>query len=351
MKISEGHAPAVAVAAPAPRINALEPYERIVRNIEKCTLEGNAITQTCPAMQSFQSEMAGVSPDIQIKVGEKMIGHASPAVRVQAATMMRVRGQLTPASLAAIEKVARGERDPRVLEAFIRIAGKQGAANPSAAALLLTAAGHADTGVRLDAIEAIAAVENRGMHGAAEKLVALAETDSDPRVRRAACEQAGRLGTDTVLPLYERTTANVTDPDFYAACMEGLAAMFHNAPRFDTASEGAYRLFLRRLEETPRSEHSPPWTVMSTFCYFTHEADLDKLAAWKQRATWFDANEVKRVLTGVIVDRAVSEQARLAAIESLVGLGVTPAETATLRAKLTLPADKPVADKLAAICE
>src|SRR5204863_1377281 len=107
----------------------------------------------------------------------------------------------------------------------------------------------------------IALPENRGMEGAAGKLVTLAETDPDPRVRHAACENAGRVGGDAVISLYERTTTAGTDPEQLAACMEGLVAMFHDHPSFDTASEPAYRLFLRRLEETPRTEHAPPWSV------------------------------------------------------------------------------------------
>ena len=347
MKVVEARAPSVRASKSTPVLNALEPYERLVRTVESCALEGDELVSTCPALRALQHEIAGVSPEIQIKVGEKMIGHASPAVRVQAASMMRVRGELTAKSLDAIARVAHHERDPRVLAAFVRIAGKHGATNPSAAHLLLAAANHANSDVRLDAISAITAVENRGMRGVAAKLVVLAETDTDPRVRRAACAQAGRLGTDDVLPLYERATAQVTDPAHYAACMEGLAAMFHNHPSFDTASEAAYRLFLRRIEQTPRTEHSPPWSVMSIFCYFSHEADLERLAAWKHRATWFDANEVKRVLSGVIADRNASMQARSAAIESLVGLGVTPVELASLKKTL----DKPLLDKLAAIGE
>jgi hypothetical protein len=65
---------------------------------------------------------------------------------------------------------------------------------------------------------------------------------------------------------------------------EGLVARFHNAPRFDTYSEAACRLFLTRLSATPRTDHTPPWSVMSTFCYSSHGADLDKPAAWKHRA-------------------------------------------------------------------
>jgi hypothetical protein len=342
MKVVEGRAPAVSVSARAPTINALEPYERLVRNFERCALEGNQIVSTCPAVAQFETEMQGVSPEIEIKVGESMIGSASPAVRVQAATMMLARGKLSAKSIDAITRVAASERDPRVLEAFIRIVGSEQRAAP----LLLTAADHPDVGVRLDAVEALA-----HNPAGAEKLVMMAEHDADQRVRRSACEQAGRLGLDAVLPLYERTTASAADPDFYAACMEGLAAMFHNHPSFNTTSEAAYRLFLRRLEAVPRSEASPPWTVMSVFCYDSRETNPGALAAWRQRATWFDAAEVRRVLASVISDRSASMAARSAAIESLVGLDAPPVEVAALRKELVQPADKPLSDKLAAICE
>ena len=328
MKVIEGRAPAIGVSGRAPAIDGLEPYERLVRNFEKCGLEGNQIVSTCPAVAAFETEMQGVSPEIQVKVGESMIGSASPAVRVQAARMMR----LSPRGLDRLARAAATERDPRVLEAFIRIAQP----DPHATRLLLTAADHPDVGVRLDAVDALA--EHRNPESAV-KLVTMAEHDPDPRVRRAACTQAGHLGTDDVLPLYERTTANASDPDFYAACMEGLASMFHD----HGASEAAYHLFLRRLEATPRSEASPPWTVMSVFCTDARDA--------QPRPTWFDATEVKRVLASVIADRAASMPARSAAIESLVGLAATPVEVAALRKELTQPADKPLADKLAAICE
>lgn len=320
MKVQEGHAPHVGRAAKAPPINALEPYERLVRAFDRCGLEGHQIVSTCLARRAFDAEMQGVSTEIRAKVGAKMIDHASPAVRVQAAGMVRTN---------ILARAATTERDPRVLEAFVRIAGNQAARDPDAARLLLAAARHPETDVRLDAIEMLAA---NGLPGAAETLIALAETDADLRVRRAACAQAGRLGTDAVLPLYERTTAQATEPEFYGACMEGLAARV-------SSSEAAYRLFLRRIGETPRSQHTPPWTVMSLFC------DVE------QRPAWFDAAEVRRILASVIADQAASMQARSAAIESLAGLDAPPLELSTLKKSLVAAMDKPLLDKIVAICE
>lgn len=270
-------------------------------------------------MRAFDTEMQGVSRDIAAKVGAKMITHHAPAVRVQAAAMVR---------FDVLARAARAEQDPRVLEAFVRIAGKHAASDSHAQMLLVTAAKHPDSGVRLDVVEALSGV------GAIDMLVTLAETDADPRVRAAACARAGKLGTDAVLPLYERTTAAVADPQLYAACMEGLASRV-------TSSEAAYRLFMRRIAQTPRSEHTPPWTVMSLFCDLSAE----------KRPAFLDAKEVRGVLANVIVDPAANMQARSAAVESLAGLDAPPAELATLRKALSEQGDELLVEKIDALCE
>ncbi|MEO8701630.1 MAG: HEAT repeat domain-containing protein [Kofleriaceae bacterium] len=313
----------------APQINSaapdLERYERIVRNLEDCPLEGYQVARSCPGMQMFSSGIANVDPEIKRAVGHDMLASKSPAVRVKAAELVGASGR------DAIADAAARERDPGVLRAFVHALAGDGASSPKVARVLLAAADHANVDVRLQAVYALALPANRGLAGGAAKLASLAEHDADRKVRSVACEQAGKLGSDELIPLYERATATAADPDHYAACMEGLAAMFHNHPAFDTASEPAYRLFLRRLDAKPRTEHTPPWTVMSTFCYFSHESDLGKLAAWKQRAPWFDPREMKRAMSGVIADRHASWMARAAAVESMVGLGATKTELEALR--------------------
>ncbi len=319
----------------APQVNeapaALDRYERIVRNLEDCPLEGYQIVPTCPGMQMFKAGMANTPADIKALVGHAMIGSTSPAVRLQAAELMTGPDGANAPSQDAIASAAMTERDPGVLQAFIRIVGHAGMKNPRVAAMLVMAADHADKDVRMQAIYALTSPVNRGMTGGAEKLVAMAEHDVEPKVRQAACEYGGRLGSDAMLPLYEKLTASSTDPELYAACMEGLVAMFHNHPSFDTSNEGAYKLFLRRLADKPRTATSPPWNVMSTFCYFSHESDLDKLAAWKQQATWFKPADVKAVMSSVISDKHASWMARAAAVESMVGLGATKAELEVLK--------------------
>ncbi len=343
--------PVMPTAGPAGQVNVadanLERYQRIVRNVADCPLEGYQIVPTCPGMHELAAGISGVPVDVRAELGRSMISHASPAVRVKAAELMNVAHGVgpSPESQNAIAEAAGREKHPGVLRAFIRVIADKGAENPKVGAVLLAAADHADKSVRLQAVYALTSQANRGLADGSTKLARLAEKDPDAKVRTTACEYAGKLGGDDLLPLYEKLTASAADPDLYAACMEGLVRMFHNQPVLDTANEKAYRLFLARLAKSPRSEQSPPWSVMSTFCYYSHGGDETRLADWKKRAPWFDANEVKRVMTSVISDKATSWMARAAAIESMVGLGATKPELEALREHID-PKDKSTLDKL-----
>jgi hypothetical protein len=341
--------PSVKVAEAPPIASpsvGLDRYERIVRNVEGCGLEGYQVDPACKGLHEMTAGLVDVPADKRAELGRAMIGHASPAVRIKAAELMNVKHGKgpKPEDQDVIADAASRERDPGVLRAFIKIIADKGMANPKVAQVLLAATEHADTEVRLQAVFALTSPPNRGLAGAAAKLVKLAD-DREPKVRNTACAFAGKLGTDELLPMYDKLTSAATDPDLYASCMEGLVRMFHDHPAFETANEGAYRLFLKRIAATPRTEQTPPWNVMSTFCYFTHESDLDKLAAWKKRATWFDATEVKRVMADVIGDKTASWMARSAAVESMVGLGASKPELDALRRTVD-PKAKPVFDKI-----
>jgi hypothetical protein len=302
--------------------------EKLVADLESCDLEGYQITSTCLAMERLTTELAepNGAHELSLALGAKLLGHRAPAVRLEAATMLGT----DRASRDAIVDAARKEPDAHVREAMIRIIAAEGAKYPRVGAFLLESTQFPVADVRAQALAALTLPASRALPGAADRVLAMAERDPDPALRRAACAAGGKLGNPIFLPFYETATARTDDPELSAACMEGVVAMFHNQPAFDTANEDAYHLFLKRLAAQPRTEHSPPWQVMSAFCYYSHEADLDKLAAWKRQATWFKPAEVKAVMTAVITDRATSWQARAAAIESMVGLGATKDELKAL---------------------
>lgn len=313
--------------------------EKLIVDLESCGLEGYQITSTCPAMIALSAELAQRPPgraELSVALGTKLLAERAPAVRVQAAAMLGHDAT----SRDVIVDAARREIDPRVREAMIHTIGPDAARHPRVAAFLLESTQHASVPVRARALAALTLPANRSVPGGAERVLAMAEREPDPQLRREACASGGKLGNDVFLPFYERITETVTDPELHAACMEGVVAMFHNAPAFDTSSEGAYRLFLRRIEAQPRTPHSPPWQVMSAFCYDSREADLERLAMWRRQATWFNPTAVKTALSSVIADSTASWKARAGAVESMVGLGATKSELKAL--EVQAPGDRRV---------
>lgn len=288
--------------------------EKLVVDLAPCRLEGYQITSTCPAMETLTAELRhpGTAHELSLALGGKLLVHGAPAVRLEAATLLGSDA----ASRDAVVDAARREPDLHVREAMIRILAADGARYPRVGAFLLDSAQHGSREIRTQALAALTLPANRQLPGAADRVLAMAERDPDPALRQAACRVGGALGTALWIPFYERVTASSDEPELYTACMEGVVSMFLEPPR----NEAAYRLFLRRITESPSKA---PWQVMSVFCY-THE--------WKQPPAWFDTMEVKTAMIAVITDRAASWQAREAAIESMVGLGASRDELKALEA-------------------
>lgn len=313
----------------------LEQYEKLVLGLADCKLNGYEIDHKCPGVKALQDAMKETTTPIKdmlgmsAKLGEKLITHSSPAIRVKAAGLMgSITGTATTSQdvvVAAGEK----EKDPQVLQAFIRTVWNDGAKNPKVAAFLIKMSDHAEKDVRLQAVYALSSSWNRDMKGGAEKLAKVAQNDKETKVRAAACEYGGKLGSKVMLPVLDKYTAKF-DKDMYSACMKGLLAMFYQYPFYETTSQEAYKLFLKRLNATPRTADMPPWTVTGEFSKHG-DAKSEKLTAWKAKATWFKDADVRKALSSIVSDKKANWMGRTGAVESLVGLGATKADLEGLK--------------------
>lgn len=334
----------LAHAEPADALNAgkkpaLTPaeYKRLVLAFESCGVIGYSVDGKCQAVKDLQEAMKGNTTafkdlaGMNASVGLELIGHASPAVRIKAANMMGGMLGTGNAAEEAITAAAEKEKDPGVMQALIRVVANSGAKNPKVAAMLLKSANHPDEKVRLQAVYAISSSWNREMKGGAEKLVELTEKDPSPAVRKDACEYGGALGNKVFLPVMTKLTEKTADKDLSAACMKGLVSMFHQYPFFETTDEGAYKLFLKRLNETPRTADRPYWTLTSSF---EHAGDPknEKLDAWKKATEkWFKAADVKKALIAILHDKNANWMARTGTVKSIVALGATKDELLALK--------------------
>jgi len=328
-----------AVAATGAALTADE-YEKLVLGLSSCQLKGYSIDSKCDAAVALQDRLKNSKTNLRdllggsAKLGQKLISNEAPAVRVKAAQLMASFTGTTADSQNTIVEAAAKEKDPQVLQAFIRTVSNDGAKNPKVGEMLLAAADHADTDVRLQAVYALSSSWNRDLTKGAEKLAAMADKDADGKVRQAACKYGGKLGNKVMLPVIKKLTAKPdADLDLYSACMQGLGEMFHQYPFYETTDKNAYDLFLQRLSARPRGKGKPPWLALGLFQYTNSETN-DKLKAWKAKATWFKPAAVRKVLGSIVTDKDADYLARTSSVDSLVGLSASKAELEGLKKKV-----------------
>jgi hypothetical protein len=312
----------------------IEQYEKLILGLADCKLVRYEIDGKCAGVKALQDAMKETTTPVKdmlgmtSKLGEKLITHASPAVRVKAANLMSSITGTSGSSQDIIVAAAAKEKDPQVLQAFIRTVWNDGGKNPKVAKFLIDSADHEDKDVRTQAVYAISSSWNKDMKGGPEKLAKVATSDKELKVRQAACEYGGKLGNKAILPVIEKFTAK-EDKEMYGACMKGLIEMFFQYPFYETTNEAAYKLFVKRLA-SPHGPDAPPWTVTGEFKKYADDKH-DKLVAWKKKATWFKPADVKKALASVVADKKTNWMARTGAIESLEGLGATKAELEALK--------------------
>lgn len=318
-------------------------YEKLVLALSSCTAKEDAGTyfgyldNACPALKALNDWRA--VPDNSKKMGDtsalgvKLISNESAAIRLYAAQMMESLFGTKPEALKALLAQVKVEKEPAVLKAILHASANNGGRNPEIGAMLLELANHANPNVRATAAVSISSSWNKDMKGAPEKLAEMMEKDAEMSVRKAACAYAGQLGAASLVPVYERLTDPKADQELAAECMRGVLDMWASYPLWERADEGAYKLTLKRLDQTPRTDKFPPWTMFGRI-QNVGEGKGDSFDKWKAGAKWFDAAAVRKSLAGVVLDKKANWMARTGAVKAAIALGATKAELDDWKKKL-----------------
>ncbi len=319
----------------------LAEYERLMLTLKDCELQDRGIDRKCPAWETFDharktrgSKLRGMNDQLA-QLGQKYITDPSPAIRLHAASLMGSLVGASPESQALIIKTLKTEQNPQVMRALIRTVSSKVAENAELCEALKSLAGHSDENVRIALNDAFTSTWAAGTEGTLELAMKAVENDPSPKVREQACKRLGNRAEEKVLPLLEKMTLAPGDnPKLYAACMNGLTAMWSAPVVPKTPSEKAYRLTIQRLSQTPRTEQMPPWNIMPNLAW----AAKDQL---KAAEPWLNVDDLKRVLTEIVSDRNAHWMARTSAINTLRRLGVTPEEFTKLAESYADVRDKP----------
>jgi hypothetical protein len=302
-------------------------YEALVLALADCAIKNAQIDGKCPAAKNLQTARGRKTAmkdllGFNAQVGAKLIGHESPAVRLQAAKLMGSAFGADASSEKIVLEAAAKEKDPAVLRGMVDTVGSKLGRSPAVLAFVKKAAEHESEEVRLEALSWMATSFADGTDGTLETVLAKIESDPSKDVRTKMCTKVAGRRDERALPLLERLTADPgADPAMYKACLDGLTRMWHNSPRVKDPSEKAYRLTLQRLQDQPRSGERPPWMWLSDFKRLKPSSKTDKsFDEWHARAPWFKREDILEAMKSIVADRQAATLARRSAVDVLVEL-------------------------------
>ena len=353
--------PAPAPARPVPRpawhdgeVVTAAVLAELAAGIAVCDLEDYDLSRQCPPRALFDRAHGTLAlvtaQELDLDWAPRLIGHRTAVVRVFAASHLVPLFAASARVAGVLARAIEAERDPAAVAKMVRFATASALAADEhlRAAVVAIATTHSHPIARRGAVLALAA---RGVPGAVDTLVQVIDGDDDQRVRGEACRALGKLGDDAALHALARHTAEPgADPALYASCMEGLIALWADSPVYRNASQAAYELTLERLARRPPAGGRVPASPSLAPLLAALEGlggDDAAVVAWRARARWFDAAELRRVLGAIIADDAAGFAAHAAALRTAVALGATPAELGAWRA--AVPAGPLASDLDAAI--
>ncbi len=354
-KNESGKAAPAGSASAAPQVDALaawlkdnskplslEIYEKLLLGLADCKLQQHGIDSKCEAYKNFKQarnrntavkDLMGMSG----KLGAKHIGHKSPAVRYQAAQLMRSMFGSDKGTQKVILEAAKNEKDPVVLSALVRVVGSRHKANADVKALLLKLAEHKNERVRQEAMSWFLTSFGKGVEGTFEKVLEKVDKDPSVKVRKFLCSRLYGSSDARAIPVFEKYLTDKDSPkDVFDGCWQGTISAWTGFPKPKEPNEAAYKLTLKVLEAKPRSKERPPWAGLSTLrAAKTEYKANDKFGTeWYEKVKgWYKKDRLTKALGAVAGDEKAYWMARTGAMEVMRELGVPKADFAKIAKK------------------
>lgn len=229
----------------------------------------------------------------------------SPQVRGYAFSNIATFFGASDSHKAAAKETLKTEKEPYVIKCAVRALGNEGGKDAEIGKFLLDAAKNKNAVVRRQAAVALGSTWNKTLDGAVDAEIELMK-DSNKEVRKAAYEYAGLLGDDRVVAPIAEMLKNEADADLHSSGVRGLVWLWYDYPSHENTSEAAYRATMDYLKTTPGSEKVPAWAAVTSFT----NKSTQNYAAWREKATYFNTDELYEVMLGIVKNENISRLAR-----------------------------------------
>lgn len=148
--------------------------------------------------------------------------------------------------------------------------------------------------------------ESIDLDGAVEKLIERMN-DENEGVRRMACLYCTKLKDARVIEPLKAILDNPEEEEFHSECIRALINFWYDYPEFKSTNEEAYRITMDYFRKVPRTEIRPTQDNIDMLSYGT---TTDAYIAWKEKATYFDTNELFDVMVDILKDENAGSYAR-----------------------------------------
>lgn len=207
--------------------------------------------------------------------------------------------------------LANTEKNPYVLYQLTGVLGNE-MADPEVAELIFKMSKHENPAIRNKAAYAIANPWSKGVEGVVERVIEMMD-DEEEVVRKTVYNNAGRLADERVIDPIVKVLMDPEESDVHGDCMESLAYLWIDFPFFENTSEKAYKATIDYFKYTPRSEKVPSPSAMTSIK--TKKSDSDSFEAWKEKATYYNPNDLVEPMFDILKDPETNWMACTSAID------------------------------------
>lgn len=236
---------------------------------------------------------------------EPLLKSDAPQVRGYAFSNIATFFGASDSHKASAKEILKTEKEPYVIKCAVKALGNEGGKDAEIGKFLLDATKNENAVVRRQAAVALGSTWNKTLNGAVDAEIELMK-DSDKEVRKAAYEYAGLLGDDRVVAPISEMLKNEADADLHSSGVRGLVWLWYDYPSHENTSEAAYRATIDYLKTTPGSDKVPAWAAVTSFINKSEK----NYAAWKEKATYFNTDELYEVMLGIAKNENLSRLAR-----------------------------------------
>ena len=150
--------------------------------------------------------------------------------------------------------------------------------------------------------------DNKAKLPAAKEFVEPLLKSDAPQVRGYAFSNIATFfgASDSHKAAAKEILKNEADADLHSSGVRGLVWLWYDYPSHENTSEAAYRATIDYFKTTPGSDKVPAWAAVTSF---TNKSEKN-YAAWKEKATYFNTDELYEVMLGLVKNENLGRMTR-----------------------------------------